>query len=115
MEQSTELALTNAWSAAWADFLVNKVAIAERRAAPWLAEWPPGSAADADALLMLADLAHISGAVREALEENEIDDESINLSTLESSFNDKMTELVTDAILSAPATVTHKHGKHHSN
>ena len=65
MEQSTELALTNAWSAAWADFLVNKVAIAERRAAPWLAEWPPGSAADADALLMLADLAHISGAVRE--------------------------------------------------
>jgi hypothetical protein len=65
MEQSTELALTNAWSAAWADFLVNKVAIAERRAAPWLAEWPLGSATDADALLMLADLAHISGAVRE--------------------------------------------------
>ena len=65
MEQSTEVALTNAWSAAWADFLVNKVAIAERRAAPWLAEWPPGSATDADALLMLADLAHISGAVRE--------------------------------------------------
>ena len=46
---------------------------------------------------------------------NEIDDESINLSTLESSFNDKMTELVTDAVLSAPAIVTHKHGKHHSN
>jgi hypothetical protein len=65
MDQSTGVALTNAWSAAWADFLVNKVAIAERRGAPWLAEWPPGAAADADALLMLADLAHISGAVRE--------------------------------------------------
>ena len=69
MEQSTEVALTNAWSAAWADFLVNKVAVAERRAAPWLLSpalvLPLGSAADADTLLMLADLAHISGAVRE--------------------------------------------------
>ena len=64
MEPSTEAALTNAWSAAWADFLVNKIAIAERRAAPWLAEWPLGSA-NAEYLLMLADLAHISGAVQE--------------------------------------------------
>tara|TARA_B110001452_G_scaffold246837_1_gene232448 strand:- start:60 stop:1046 length:987 start_codon:yes stop_codon:yes gene_type:complete len=65
------LALAQAWSSAWADFLANKVAVAERRAAPWVsalsAEGSSSSAAGADAesLVMVADLAHICGAVRE--------------------------------------------------
>lgn len=59
----SNLVLARAWSAAWAEFLQNKVALAERRGAPWLSERL--ETADADALLMLADLAHICGAVRE--------------------------------------------------
>ena len=68
---ATELALAQAWSSAWADFLANKVVVAERRAAPWVsalsAEGSSSSAtgADADSLVMVADLAHICGAVRE--------------------------------------------------
>ena len=64
--------LTAAWQAAWADFLANRVGIAERRAAPFLHALPEKlavrlEAADddhADSLMMLADLSHLAGAVR---------------------------------------------------
>lgn len=63
-------ALAQAWSATWADFLANKITVAERRAAPWVTtlstEGADSSAsADADTFIMMADLAHICGAVRE--------------------------------------------------
>ena len=69
--------LDQAWSAAWSDFLSNRVAVAERRAAPFLHVLPAKlaraaaeagdsgpSSADAEELVTLADLAHIAGAVR---------------------------------------------------
>ena len=78
------IALTSAWQQAWADFLSNRIVLAERRAAPFLHSLPekvaaaaapvaaaaaPGAADDderlADELVMLGDLAHLAGAVRD--------------------------------------------------
>lgn len=76
-------ALDAAWSAAWSDFLANRVALAERRTAPFLHTMPERLAAAAaensvsaeqsaqsvasnmaEELVTLADMAHIAGAVR---------------------------------------------------
>ena len=69
-------ALDAAWQAAWSDFLANKIALAERRATPLVAQHlqPALDAAAAsaheedanldDRLVTLADLAHIAGAAR---------------------------------------------------
>ena len=68
-------ALDAAWAAAWSDFLSNRIAHAERRAAPFLLQLPATlslaerscNADDdqlAEKLVTLADLAHIAGAAR---------------------------------------------------
>lgn len=73
-------ALEAAWTATWADFLSNRIGLAERRAAPFLHSLPAlldnaaAAAAPtddvgedsqvADTLVTLADMAHIAGAVR---------------------------------------------------
>ena len=77
-------ALEAAWASAWTDFLSNRIAHAERRAAPFILALPSAlTAADAagaehtegstpvgtalnlaDYLVTLADLAHIAGAAR---------------------------------------------------
>jgi hypothetical protein len=76
MASSTSSAALNAaWSAAWADFLSNRVALAERRAAPFVRAALPAALAAAssedatddneglaDELVTLADLAHMAGA-----------------------------------------------------
>ena len=58
--------IDSAWAAAWADFLANRVAIAERRAAGRLHLLAPAieDGSDADLLVTLADLAHMAGAAR---------------------------------------------------
>ena len=57
-------ALSTAAAAAWRDFLSNKPSLAAQRAAGWLHALPAAlqSADDADALVALADLAHMAGA-----------------------------------------------------
>ena len=56
--------LETAWDAAWEAFLSNKVQVAEGRARVWLYLLPEALAsADADALVTLADMAHIAGLV----------------------------------------------------
>ena len=59
-----ENALNAAWSAAWSDFLCNRVTVAERRAAGWLHLLEPTIEAgtDAERLVTLADMAHMAGA-----------------------------------------------------
>ena len=60
-------ALSTAAAAAWRDFLSNKPSLAAQRAAGWLHALPAAlqSADDADALVALADLAHMAGAARD--------------------------------------------------
>jgi hypothetical protein len=66
----------NVWTAVWDDFLSNRVAQAERRAAPYLHSLPVKleaassavrslSHTDAEQFVMLADLAHVAGAFRD--------------------------------------------------
>ncbi|KAL3901843.1 MAG: hypothetical protein SGPRY_012225, partial [Prymnesium sp.] len=61
-----EPSLEAAWSAAWRDFLCNRVAVAERRAAGWLRLLDPALSqpSDPELLVTLADLAHIAAAAR---------------------------------------------------
>ena len=60
-------ALSTAAAAAWRDFLSNKPSLAAQRAVGWLHALPAAlqSADDADALVALADLAHMAGAARD--------------------------------------------------
>ena len=60
-------ALSTAAAAAWRDFLSNKPSLAAQRASGWLHALPAAlqSADDADALVALADLAHMAGAARD--------------------------------------------------
>lgn len=71
----TSAAIDAAWQSAWRDFLANKIALAERRATPLVAQHLEQTLARAavsdhedaaldDQLVTLADLAHISGAAR---------------------------------------------------
>ena len=82
-DPESEAVLEAAWHAAWADFLSNRIAHAERRAAPFLLSLPSvldaarsqaplcrsedqedGDEALANRLVTLADMAHIAGAAR---------------------------------------------------
>ena len=72
VDASVAHAVESAASAAWDDFLCNRIWHAERRASGWLpllreqlsAEPAEMSAQDEGLLVALADLAHIAGAAR---------------------------------------------------
>jgi hypothetical protein len=66
--QKTWIVINAAWSAAWSDFLSNRVALAKRRAAPFLHALPTAiergassepSTSVTESLVTLANLAHI--------------------------------------------------------